>query len=58
MFEAVYRSVLPAALSAGLTTEAESERWLTAFPRESAAAVAHTALWALLIGTWKRKAGT
>ena len=55
MFEAVYRSVLPRALEFGLTTEAESERWFEDFTRESSTADEHTALWSLLVGTWKRK---
>ena len=55
MFEAVYRSVLPRALELGLTTAADSEQWLEDFTRNSGAAHSHTALWSLLIGTWKRK---
>ena len=55
MFEAVYRSVLPRALEFGLTTEAESEHWFEDFTRESSTADEHTALWSLLVGTWKRK---
>jgi hypothetical protein len=54
LFEAVYQSVLPLALELGVTTEAESERWLDDFSRSSGAH-GHTALWSLLIGTWKRK---
>ncbi len=57
LYEAVYRSLLPAALSLGLTTPAQSDRWFETFARESAGAVGHAALWPLLIGTWKRKPG-
>jgi ubiquinone/menaquinone biosynthesis C-methylase UbiE len=55
LFEAVYRSVLPRALERGVTTEADSERWLEDFTRNSRTADGHTALWSLLIGTWKRR---
>ena len=58
MYEAVYRSVLPAALEFGLTTKERSARWFDEFARESADADGHAALWPLLIGTWKRKAVT
>ncbi len=55
MYEAVYRSVLPAALELGLTTKERSARWFDEFARETAGADGHAALWPLLIGTWKRK---
>jgi ubiquinone/menaquinone biosynthesis C-methylase UbiE len=55
MYEAVYRSVLPVALSLGLTTEDESDRWFEAFAEHVVNAEEQTALWPLLIGTWKRK---
>jgi ubiquinone/menaquinone biosynthesis C-methylase UbiE len=54
LFEAVYRSVLPRALELGVTTEADGERWLEDFSRSSGAH-GHTALWSLLISTWKRR---
>jgi SAM-dependent methyltransferase len=56
LYEAVHRSVLPAALSLGLTTEARSEHWREAFARDCADGAGHAALWPLLIGTHKRKA--
>jgi SAM-dependent methyltransferase len=56
MYEEVYRSILPAALSLGATTEQRAEAWFEAFARESAGAGAHAALWPLLIGAWKEKA--
>ena len=51
---AVYRSVLPAALAHGITTEAESERWLedAARPHDGP----EHALWPLLVGVHVRKA--
>jgi SAM-dependent methyltransferase len=56
MHEAVYRSLLPTALSLGVTTEADSERWLERFARDREHGDGHTALWSLLVGSWKRKA--
>jgi hypothetical protein len=56
MYQGVYRSVLPTAIAFGLTTEVEAERWFAAFARDSAGETGHVALWAPLVGTWKRKA--
>jgi SAM-dependent methyltransferase len=55
MFGAVYRSVLPMALSHGVTTEEASERWFEALARDADESGGHAALWPLLIGAWKRK---
>jgi len=55
MYEAVYRSLQPAAVALGLTTDARSDQWLEAFARATAGACGHAALWPLLLGTWKRK---
>lgn len=55
MLAAVYRSVLPRALSLGLTTEQRSERWFAELARDAAEHAQHAALWPLLIGAWKRK---
>lgn len=55
MLEAVYRSLLPAALSLGLTTPEQAENWLAEFPHAGADAHASAALWPLLIGTYMRK---
>jgi len=55
IYEAVYRSMLPAAVGSGLTTEVDAERWFESFARDSAADRGHVALWPLLVGTWKRK---
>jgi hypothetical protein len=50
---AVYRSLLPAALAHGITTEAESEAWLeeAALPHDGP----EHALWPLLVGVHVRK---
>ena len=58
LYEAVHRSLLPTALSLGVTTHARSDRWLETFARESAGAVGHAALWPLLIGSVKCKPHT
>ena len=56
MYEAVYRSCVPAALSLGLATEEECNAWFGAFAEYLAGgAEENTALWPLLVGTWKRK---
>jgi ubiquinone/menaquinone biosynthesis C-methylase UbiE len=57
MYEAVYRSMLPTAVSLGLTTQERGEHWFEEFADTSARAVERTALWPLLIGTWKRREG-
>jgi SAM-dependent methyltransferase len=53
-YEAVYRSMLPAAVDKGVTTPERGERWFTDFAHELGGA--HTAIWPPMIGTWKRKA--
>jgi SAM-dependent methyltransferase len=55
MFGAVYRSVLPGALAAGLTTEEQSARWFEDLARDAAESGGHAAMWPLMIGAWKRK---
>lgn len=55
MLTGVYRSLLPAALASGLTTEEESERWFEELARDAARDGEHAALWPLMIGAWKRK---
>jgi SAM-dependent methyltransferase len=57
-FEAVYRSVLPAALRFGVTTRARAEQWLETFGPASAEAAGHTAIWPLMVATWKQKDAT
>ena len=51
----VYRSVLPVALSLGLTTQEQSERWFDELARDAVEHADHHVLWPLLIGCWKRK---
>ena len=55
MISAVYRSLLPAAVSFGLTTAEDSERWLEDFARDVGEHGDRAALWPLLIGAWKRR---
>jgi ubiquinone/menaquinone biosynthesis C-methylase UbiE len=55
MYEAVYRSLLPAALAFGLTTETDAQLWFETFARDSAGNGGHVALWPPMIGTWKHK---
>ena len=54
--EALYRSVLPAALELGITTEAESAAWLEEVGRPALAD--HHAFWPLLVGVHARKPNT
>ena len=56
MFAAVFRSLLPAAESLGVTTAEDAERWHDEFARDMREHGDHAALWPLLIGAWKRKA--
>jgi SAM-dependent methyltransferase len=55
LYEAVYHSLLPAALELGVTTKERSRAWFEAFARDTATAEEHAALWPLLIGAWKEK---
>lgn len=55
MYEETFRSLLPAAVALGLTTEPRGEAWLRAFADEVADARGHTALWPLLVGSFKRR---
>lgn len=52
---AVFRSVLPAAMAFGLTTEEDADRWVHDFTRATVEHPDHCVLWPLLIGAWKRK---
>jgi SAM-dependent methyltransferase len=51
--EALYRSLLPAALSLGVTTPALSDAWLEELANDTYEA--HHGLWPLLVGVHKRK---
>jgi hypothetical protein len=55
MLAAVYHSLLPVALSLGLTTEQRAAEWFAQLARDTADHAHHAALWPLLIGAWKRK---
>jgi SAM-dependent methyltransferase len=57
MIAAVYRSVLPAAVSFGLTSTEDGRRWLSDFDLEVREGGHRTGLWPLLIAAWKRKPG-
>jgi SAM-dependent methyltransferase len=55
MLDAVFRSLLPAAVALGLTTAADAERWSDEFARDRHDHGEHSTLWPLLIGAWRRK---
>jgi protein-L-isoaspartate O-methyltransferase len=52
----VYRSLLPAALAYGVTTEDDAAAALAEFDRDTARFADSPVLWPLMIGAWKRKA--
>jgi SAM-dependent methyltransferase len=56
LYEDVYRALLPVALERGVTTANRRDAWFDAFARDGARTAGHTALWPLMIGTWKEKA--
>ena len=47
--------MLRVALSLGLTTQEQSERWFDELARDAVEHADHQVLWPLLIGCWKRK---
>ena len=53
--ESVFRSVLPAALAHGITTEDAAAAALAEFDRDAIRFAFRPMLWPLLIGAWKRK---
>jgi SAM-dependent methyltransferase len=57
MYEGIYRSVLPAALRLGLTTEADSHAFLAEIAA-TASDRSRVGLWPLLISAWKRLPAT
>jgi SAM-dependent methyltransferase len=57
MLAAVFDSMLPAALSMGLTTPDEADRWRDAFAHDQRVHRQRPGLWPLLVGAWKGKAG-
>jgi SAM-dependent methyltransferase len=56
MLDRTCRSVLPAALAHGVTTEHDAATTLAALSRDAAHFPERPMLWPLLIGAWKRKA--
>jgi SAM-dependent methyltransferase len=54
--ENAYRSLLPAALAHGITTEADSAAMLAELAKDTARFADSPVLWPLMIGAWKRKA--
>ncbi|QMW00712.1 methyltransferase domain-containing protein [Spirosoma foliorum] len=57
MLVAVYRSLLPAALKMGVTTEQQSNRFLTELAEQAQNRTYYTGSWPLMIATWKQKVG-
>ena len=55
LFEGTFRSVLPAALAHGITTEDGRRAALAAIDRDAIRYADRPVLWPLLIGAWKRK---
>lgn len=55
MFANVFRSLLPVALTHGITTEEAAAATLTAFDRDAARFAGSPMTWPLMIGAWKRK---
>jgi SAM-dependent methyltransferase len=55
MYEAIFRSMLPAAVELGVTTRARGERWFGEFARDVARHGERRAVWPLMIGTWRRE---
>ena len=53
--ENVYRSLLPAALAHGITTEDDSAATLADLAQDTARFASSPVLWPLMIGAWKRK---
>jgi len=56
VLEQTFRSVLPAALAHGITSQDEAEGTIAALHRDAASFADRPVLWPLLIGAWKRKA--
>jgi SAM-dependent methyltransferase len=57
VLESVLRSVLPAALTHGVTTENEAAGILSALDHDAARFPDRPMLWPLMIGAWKRRDG-
>ena len=55
MLMAVYQSLLPIALKAGVTNQEQSERFLRELPEQANNGDYYTGTWPLMIATWKQK---
>jgi SAM-dependent methyltransferase len=55
MLEQVFRSVLPAAISHGITDRDEGAAVLAALDRDATLRAGHTVVWPSLVGVWKHK---
>ena len=55
MLMAVYQSLLPIALKAGITNQEQSERFLKELPERANDGNYYTGGWPLMIATWKQK---
>jgi len=55
LLEGTFRSVLPTALTYGITTKTDADATLAAFDRDAIRHADRPVLWPLLIGAWKRK---
>jgi hypothetical protein len=55
MFTAVFRSVLPAAIAHGITTEQRAAASLSELAHDAQRFPDRPTLWPLMIGAWKRK---
>jgi hypothetical protein len=58
ILENTYRSLLPAAVGHGVTTEQDAVAALASFDRDAIEFADHPLLWPLLIGAWKHKEQT
>ncbi|GAB3643105.1 class I SAM-dependent methyltransferase [Spirosoma arcticum] len=56
MLTAVYQSLLPIALQAGVTNQEQSERFFRELPQQANDGDYYTGAWPLMIATWKQKA--
>jgi len=56
MIQSIYRNLLPHALQLGLTTTTASQAFLDEFNQAVNGSSYHSAMWPLLISTWKHKA--
>ena len=55
MFAAVFRSVVPAAIAHGITTERRAAASLSEMAHDARRFPGRPASWPLMIGAWKRK---